>query len=129
MPVMVQDYYGHETASTLGASGTAAGTVVAGAAASAAAPTAINCNDTSGSFSVVGASSAAAGILAVVYFAQPYGSLPKSILVQVYDSTGSAALLASASAPALRFNHGFNVVIATPAAGSHTLLVAYTVNT
>jgi hypothetical protein len=135
MQFVEQDYYGHVTPSSLGVSpaytaatsGTAAGTVVAGAVSNGTAPTSLVCNDQAGTFSIVGEATATAGILATVYFAQPYPFVPKSVIPQVYDSTGSVALLAVASAPALGLQSGFNVVIAAPGAGSHTLLVTYIV--
>jgi hypothetical protein len=131
-----QDFYGHITPSSGGvsanfagaAAGTVPGTIVAGAASNAAAPTAVNANDSMGQFTIVGNAAAAAGILATVFFAQPYGAPPKNVICAIYDVTGAAALVAVANAVAAGLGTGFTIVITVPAAGSHSLLVSYEVN-
>lgn len=96
MPSIVTDFYGHlpptsngSNAALAGASsGTAAGTIVFGAGASAI--SGVAANDTAGTFVLTAA--AAAGVYATVYFANPYANTPKAVLVQAVDTTGAAAV-------------------------------------
>ena len=94
------DYYGHPSPSSAGpggtalaaaASGSAAGTIVPGGTVVTAEPGNVSANDQAGQFTVAIASGegSTAGILATVYFANPYSAVPKAVLVGGYDSTTS----------------------------------------
>lgn len=100
MAIVQTDYYGHPSATGVGpggaalaaaASGTAAGTIVPGGTIVTATPGNVSANDVAGNFTVAIASGqgSTAGILATVYFSQPYAAAPKAVLVQGYDSTTS----------------------------------------
>lgn len=132
MPGTTVDYYGHPSASSLGSSAaytgvvsgtTAAGTVVAGGTVVTAAPGNINCNDQAGSFTVVSASSAA-GLVASVYFAQPYPANPKSIQVTAFDTTGSLAIAVGIAPVAGGFNSGFAIYLGSTTS-THTYTIYY----
>src|SRR6185437_3473820 len=118
--VITQDFYGHQTPSSGGVSaaptgatsGTAAGTIVAGATSNGVAPLAISANDSAGQFTIVGNGTPAAGILATVFFAQPYPAAPKSVLVQCFDQTGTVTLVSGWQPVAAGLGTGFAIYTA-----------------
>lgn len=135
MPVLSSDYYGHQTPCSPGVSaaytgvvtGTSApGTIVAGGTVVTAAPAAINANDVGGNFTVTVAA-ASAGVLASVFFAQPYPALVKAVSVSAYDVTGATALLAVWSAVAAGSQAGFIITAAAPTTIGHVIFVSYDV--
>jgi hypothetical protein len=122
MAVVQTDFYGHPSPSSAGpggtalaaaASGTAAGTIVPGGTIVTATPGNVNANDQAGSFTVAIASGqgSTAGILATVYFSQPYAAEPKSVQVTGYDSTtaGTPAPTLAVKPVAAGLQAGFSV--------------------
>jgi hypothetical protein len=126
MPVVQDDYYGHRSASGVGAggavlaaaaSGTAAGTIVPGGTIVTATPGAVVANDQAGTFTVAIAAGegATSGTLATVYFSEPYAAVPKAVIATAYDATTAAvASFAVAVVPVTAgLQAGFSLKIGT----------------
>lgn len=137
MPGISTDFYGHVsplpgTLLTAGAvSTTAAGTIApttsAGAAPTVTFGTGQTATDQAGAFTlnpVTGGGAQAAGGVAVVTFAQPYGALPKAILVQIYDQANAAALTAVATSIT---SSGFTITTGVALTTAHNYTVSYLV--
>src|SRR3954470_582319 len=110
MPIVAEDFYGHPgiatgPALTAGAvSTTAAGTIApttaAGATPTVTFATGQTANDRRGSFTlnpVTGGGAQAAGVTAIVTFAQPYSVAPACVQVIVSNNAGPVAVAAFAS--------------------------------
>lgn len=119
MGTLFEDLYGHllpvgqgGTALALAAVGVVTAGSIAGTTNAGAAPTvsAVNAKDSGGQFvlnPVTGGGAQAAGTVATVRFAQPYGTIPKAVLVTV-------SLVGGATTPLLAgavniTNSGFDV--------------------
>jgi hypothetical protein len=129
-----QDAYGHYPpiagqALTAGAvSTTAAGTIApttgAGATPTVTVPNAV---DFAGSFvlnPVTGGGAQAAGAVALVTFANPLPSIPKAILVNIYDQANGAAVAAAAGTIT---TSSFQVLVGVALTTAHNYLVSYEV--
>lgn len=128
MPQLFADAYGHRdpssqpTALTAGAVSTTAVGTIAPTAAAGATPTvtAVNANDTAGTFvlnPVTGGGAQAAGAVALVTFAQPYGAIPKAVNVSICNNaagaSGIAVLCAAQSITAASFTINVGAVLVT----------------
>jgi|SRR5580765_756771 len=134
MSLRMIDYNGHEIPDTngaalaAGANGTSvAGTVVpvnAGLGAGSTI-TGVNANDRTGQFVATAAGTPAAGKIASVFFAQPYATAPKAVVVTVVNTTdGTASLTVAANNITAA---GFDVYATAPTAAK-AYLVCYSVH-
>lgn len=129
-----QDAYGHYPplqgpALTAGAVSTTAAGTIAPTTGAGAAPTvtAVNAVDFAGSFTlspVTGGGGQSAGTVAVVEFANPLPSVPKAILVTIYDQANGAAVAAAATGIT---TSSFNVAVGIALTTAHVYTVAYEV--
>jgi len=144
MPAVTTDAYGHRGASssgTLGAdlsagavSTTVAGTIVpttaAGATPTVTFGTGQAANDTAGTFTlnpVTGGGAQAAGAVAQIFFKQPYGAVPKAVLVNVCDNAAGAGGVAVASSSQSILTTGFTVNVSAALTTAHNYSVSYSV--
>jgi hypothetical protein len=124
MATVQTDYYGHVTPSSAGpggtalaaaASGSAAGTIVPGGTVVTATPGNVNANDVAGTFTVAIASGegSTAGVLATVYFSEPYAAVPKAVIVTGYDQTsaGTPAPTLAVKPVAAGLQAGFSIYV------------------
>lgn len=132
-----EDAYGHRNVSTAAAltagavsttaTGTIAPTTAAGASPTVTFATGQSANDVRGSFTlspVTGGGAQAAGAVAVVTFANPYGQAPACIMVNCMDDSGPVSI--NAKATSITAN-GFSV--STPIlTTAHTYTVTYAVH-
>jgi hypothetical protein len=132
-----QDAYGHFPASAgpvmgTGAVGTAAAGTIAPTTGAGSAPTVTfaagqTANDTAGTFTlspVTGGGGQSAGAVATVTYSNPQPSLPKAILVTIYDSANAAAIAAAATTITTQ---GFQVSVGVALTTAHAYLVSYEV--
>lgn len=141
MPNVSTDAYGHRSATTVGTLGTALasgavsttaiGTIVPTTAAGATPTvTAVNANDSAGTFvlnPVTGGGAQAAGAVAQVFFAQPYAATPKAVLVNVCDNAAGSGGVAVASAAQSITTTGFTVNVSAALTTAHNYTVTYEV--
>lgn len=128
------DYNGHEVADTSGAALAAGtnGTSVVGTVVpvnaglgSGSTITAVSGNDRSGSFVATAAGTPAAGVIANVFFATPYGSPPKAVFLNAANTTDTTASLTVA--PGSITATGFSVISTVPTAAK-AYLIQYVVH-
>ncbi len=138
MPTLQQDVYGHHgpilgTALTAGAVGTSAvgtiaGTTSAGAAPTVSFPTGVQCFDMAGTFElnpVTGGGAQAAGIVAVVTFAQPMIRIPTAINVSMFNLTDTTGAIVAAAAAVTAA--GFSLIVGTALTTAKVYRVSYAV--
>lgn len=132
--VAAQDAYGHFTPLTgqpltAGAVSTTAPGTIAPTTGAGQTPTvtAVSAVDQAGSFvltPVTGGGAQAAGAVAVVTFANPLPSIPRCILVTIYDQANAAAV---AVAPVAITTSGFSVAVGIALTTAHLYTVAFEV--
>lgn len=131
------DFYNHApaapgtTMTAAAVSTSVAGTIIpvaagAGTGATISIPTGATPNDTRGQFNVVTAGTPAAGILATVFFTNPYGALPGAFLVTALDTTASPVAPVKISASSAT-QTGFSIATDASLTAAHTILVNYEV--
>ena len=134
MPGVTTDAYGHRSVTSAGTLGTAlaagavsttaVGTIVPLVAAGAAPTvTAVNANDTAGTFvltAVTGGGAQAAGAVAQVFFAQPYSATPKAVLVSIVDNAAGAGGVAVAAGAQSITTTGFTFNVSAVLVTAHT---------
>jgi hypothetical protein len=144
MTYLTEDAYGHRQAADNGALGgalvagavstTAAGTIV-GTTAAGAAPTVTfatgqKATDTAGTFTlnpVTGGGAQAAGAVAQIFFKQPYGQVPTTVVVNVVDQAAGAGGVAVAAASSGLLTTGFTVNVSAALTTAHNYTVSYSV--
>lgn len=131
------DRYGHEddnqenvTQLTAGAVSTSAVGTISPTTAAGAAPTVAigDCTDRRGNFAlspVTGGGAQAAGEVALVRFAQPYGDPPAAVLVTVENETDGNAAVACAAADIT--GDGFDVMVGAALTTAKVYRVIYIV--
>lgn len=141
MTYLSHDAYGHRRPTSIGTLGaalaagavstTAAATIVPTTAAGASPTvTAVTADDTAGTFTlnpVTGGGAQAAGAVAQIFFNQPYGAVPKAVLVNVCDNAaGSSGVAVAASAQSV-LTTGFTVNVSAALTTAHNYNVYYSV--
>lgn len=133
MPNVTVDAYGHESSNTAGTLGTALvagavsttaiGTIVPTTAAGASPTvTAVNAVDMAGTFTlnpVTGGGAQAAGAVAQVFFSQPFGATPKSVVVNLCDNAAGAGGVAVAASAQSVTTTGFTINVSGALTTAH----------
>lgn len=135
--ITAQDAYGHYPASSgplmgTGAVGTtAAGTIApttgAGAAPTVTLPAGQTANDVAGTFTlspVTGGGGQSAGPVVNVTYSNPQPTLPRCILVTIYDQANAAAIAAAATTITAQ---GFQVSVGVALTTAHVYTISYEV--
>lgn len=135
MATSMTDFYNHAspapgvTFTAAAAATTAAGTIIpvlagAGTGATTAIPTGATPNDTRGTFNLVTAGSPAAGVVATVFFANPYSQVPGAIQIGAFDTSGTpVGILCGVSGAS---QTGFSIVCGALTT-AHTITFTYEV--
>lgn len=144
MPYLNEDAYGHRNAVDAGtlstalaagavsttAAGTIVGTTAAGAAPTVTFATGQKAFDTAGTFTlnpVTGGGAQAAGAVAQIFFKQPYGQVPTTVVVNVVDQAAGAGAVAVAAAASTITTTGFTVNVSAALTTAHNYTVTYSV--